>query len=112
MLCIGTIRPSKSSGGAPILFVLKAYGHGLHLCIDYHELNRVTVLNRYPLPLMNEFRDRVQGSTVFTKIDVKSGYNLVKIKEGEKWKTVFRTRYRHFEYLVMLFGLANALATF
>jgi hypothetical protein len=112
MLCTGKIRPSKSPARAPILFVPKAHGRGLHLCVDYHRLNRVTVLNRYPLPLMNELCDRVQGSTVFTKIDLKLGYNLVRIKEGEEWKTVFRTRYGHFEYLVMPFGLANALATF
>jgi hypothetical protein len=67
MLRTGKIRPSKSPAGAPILFVPKAHGRGLRLCVDYRGLNRVTVLNRYPLPLMNELRDRVQGSTVFTK---------------------------------------------
>ena len=61
---------------------------------------------------MNELRDRVEGSQVFTKIDLKSGYNLVRIRAGDKWKTAFRTRYGHFEYLVMPFGLANAPATF
>jgi hypothetical protein len=112
MLRTGKIRPSKSPAGAPILFVPKSHGRGLRLCVDYRGLNRVTILNRYPLPLMNELRDRVEGSQVFTKIDLKSGYNLVRIRAGDEWKTAFRTRYGHFEYLVMPFGLANAPATF
>jgi hypothetical protein len=112
MLCTGKIRPSKLPAGAPILFISKAHGHCLHLCVDYRGLNRVTVLNRYPLPLMNKLHDRVQRSTIFTKIDLRSDYNLVRIKEGEEWKTVFRTPYRHVEYLVMPSGLANALAIF
>jgi hypothetical protein len=112
MLVTGKIRPSKSPAGAPILFVPKAHGRGLRLCVDYRGLNRVTILNRYPLPLMNELRDRIQGSKIFTKLDLKSGYNLIRIKKGDEWKTVFRTRYGHYEYLVMPFGLANAPATF
>ena len=82
------------------------------MCVDYRGLNMETILNRYPLPLMNELRDRVGGSTIFTKLNLKSGYNLIRIKEGDEWKTAFRTRYGHFEYLVMPFGLANAPATF
>ena len=112
MLETGKIRPSKSPAGAPILFVPKAHGRGLRLCVDYRGLNRVTIMNRYPLPLMNELRDRVQGATIFSKIDLKSGYNLVRIRQGDEWKTAFRTRYGHYEYLVMPFGLANAPATF
>ena len=79
MLRTGKIRPSKSPAGAPILFVPKAHGRGLRLCVDYQGLNRVSILNRYPLPLMNELRDRVEGSKVFSKIDLKSGYNLIRI---------------------------------
>jgi hypothetical protein len=112
MLRTGKIRPSKSPAGAPILFVPKSQGRGLRLCVDYRGLNKVTVLNRYPLPLMNELRDRVQGAKVFSKIDLKSGYNLIRIKKGDEWKTAFRTRYGHYEYLVMPFGMANAPATF
>lgn len=112
MLKEGKIRPSKSPAGAPILFVPKPHGRGIRLVVDYRGLNKVTVLNRYPLPLMNELRDRVQGAKVFTKIDLKSGYNLIRIKKGDEWKTAFRTRYGHYEYLVMPFGLANAPATF
>ena len=112
MLRTGKIRPSKSPAGAPILFVPKPHGRGLRLCVDYCELNKVTIMNRYPLPLMNELRDRVQGAKIFTKIDLKWGYNLIRIKEGDEWKTAFRTRYGLYEYLVMPFGLANAPATF
>ena len=112
MLRSGKICPSKSSAGAPILFVPKKEGRGLRLCVDYRGRNKVTILNRYPLPLMNELRDRVCGAKIFTKLDLKSGYNLIRIKEGDEWKTAFRTRYGLFEYKVLPFGLANAPATF
>jgi hypothetical protein len=112
MIKMGKIRPSKSPAGAPILFVPKPHGRGLRMCVDYRGLNKVSIMNRYPLPLMNELRDRVQGSKWFSKIDLKGAYNLVRIKKGDEWKTAFRTRYSHYEYLVMPFGLANAPATF
>ena len=112
MLDSRMIRPSKSPAGAPILFVPKPHGRGFRLCVDYRGHNRVTIMNRYPLPLMNELRDRVAGSRIFTKIDLKAGYNLIRIKPGDEWKTAFWTRYGHYEYLVMPFGLANAPATF
>ena len=83
MLRIGKIHPSKCSAGAPILFVPKKEGHGLHLSVDYRGLYKVTILNRYPLPLMNELRDRVHGAKIFTKLDLKSEYNLIWIKEGD-----------------------------
>ena len=69
-------------------------------------------MNRFPLPLMQELPDRTNQAKIFTKIDLKNGYNLIRIKKGDEWKTAFRTRYGHFEYLVMPFGLANAPATF
>jgi uncharacterized membrane protein len=112
MLAEGKIRPSKSPAGAPILFVPKPEGRGLRLCVDYRGLNRVTIMNRFPLPLMNELQDRIQGARLFTKLDLKNGYNLIRIKAGDEWKTAFRTRYGLYEYLVMPFGLANAPATF
>jgi hypothetical protein len=112
MISEGKIRPSKSPAGAPILFVEKKDGRGLRLCVDYRGLNRVTIMNRYPLPLMDELRDRVQGAKIFSKIDLKSAYNLLRIKKGDEWKTAFRTQYGHFEYNVMPFGLANAPTTF
>ena len=110
-LAKGFIRPSTSPAGAPILFVKKKDGT-LRLCVDYRALNRVTVKNRYPLPLISEALDRLGGAKIFTKLDIRSAYNLIRIKEGQEWLTAFRTRYGHFEYRVMPFGLANAPATF
>jgi hypothetical protein len=107
----GYIRHSKSPAGAPILFVPKKDG-SLRLCVDYRGLNAITVKNRYPLPLISEIMDRVNGATVFSKIDLKEAYHKIRIEEGEEWKTAFRTRYGHFEYLVMPFGLTNAPAVF
>jgi hypothetical protein len=85
------IQPTKSLAGAPILLVLKAHGKGLRLCVDYWELNKITVVNRYPLPLMNELSDHVQGSKLFIKIDLKAGYNLIRIHTGNEWNIAFRT---------------------
>ena len=112
MLMSGKIRPSKSSASAPILFVPKKEGRGLRLWLVYRGLNKVTILNRYPLPLMKMLRDRVCVAKIFTKLDLKSGYNLVQIKEGDKWQTAFRMRYGLFEFKLMPFGLARAPATF
>jgi transposase InsO family protein len=107
----GYIRASTSSAGAPILFIKKRDG-GLRLCVDYRGLNKITSKNRYPLPLIGESIDRLRSATVYTKIDLRSGYNLVRIAKGEEWKTAFRSRYGHYEYRVMPFGLTNAPATF
>ena len=93
MLHRGKIHPSKSSAGAPILLVPKKEGRGLPLCLDYRGLNKVTILNRYPLPLKNELRDHVRGAKIFMKLNVKCGYNLIRIKKGDEWKTAFHTRY-------------------
>ena len=107
----GRIRPSKSPAGAPILFVPKKDG-SLRLCVDYRGLNKVSVKNRYPLPLISEILDRLAGAKYFSKIDIQDAYYRIRIREGEEWKTAFRTRYGHFEYTVMPFGLTNAPATF
>ncbi|CRG88523.1 Retrotransposable element Tf2 155 kDa protein type 3 [Talaromyces islandicus] len=107
----GWIRPSKSPAGAPILFVPKKDGE-LRLCVDYRGLNAITVKNRYPIPLVMETLDRFAGAKYFTKLDLKDAYHRIRIRTGDEWKTAFRTRYGHFEYQVMPFGLANALATF
>ena len=107
----GWIRHSKSPAGSPILFVPKSDG-SMRLCVDYRGLNRVTVKNRYPLPLISEILDRLSGAKVFSKLDLRDAYHRIRIRSGDEWKTAFKTRYGHFEYLVMPFGLANAPATF
>ncbi|OJT10654.1 Transposon Tf2-12 polyprotein [Trametes pubescens] len=107
----GFIRRSSSSAGAPILFARKKTGE-LRLCVDYRGLNAITKKNRYPLPLINDLLDRVQGCTVFTTLDLKNAFNLIRIREGDEWKTAFRTHLGLFEYLVMPFGLTNAPGTF
>jgi hypothetical protein len=110
-LAKGYIQASTSPAGAPILFVKKRDG-GLRMCVDFRALNRITIKNRYPLPLIGESLDRLRSATVFTKLDLRSGYNLVRMAEGEEWKTAFRSRYGHYEYRVMPFGLCNAPSTF
>ena len=97
--------------GVSVLFGLKKDG-GLRLCVDYRGLNSFTKKNRYPLPLISEALDRLVGAKVYTKLDIRDAYNMIRIREGDEWKTAFRTRYGHFEYTVMPFGLVNAPATF
>ncbi|KAH8193483.1 hypothetical protein TruAng_012351 [Truncatella angustata] len=80
--------------------------------IDYRELNEITKKNRYPLPLIKDLRDKLHGAQWFTALDLPNAYNLIRIKEGDEWKTAFRTKYGHFEYLVMPFGLTNVPASF
>lgn len=110
-LAKGWIQPSESPAGAPILFVPKKDG-SLRLCVDYRGLNKVTVKNRYPLPLIVEILDRLSGAKFFTKLDLRDAYHRIRIAREDRWKTAFRTRYGQFEYLVMPFGLTNAPATF
>jgi hypothetical protein len=112
MLELGKIRPSKSPATAPIIFIPKAHGRGLRLCVNYWGLNKVTIANRYPLPIMSELQDRVRGAKISTKIDLRNGYNLIRIKPGDEWKMAFKTWYGLYEYTIMPFGLSNAPATF
>ncbi|KAA0054669.1 pol protein [Cucumis melo var. makuwa] len=107
----GFIRPSVSPWGAPVLFVKKKDG-SMCLCIDYRELNKVTVKNRYPLPRIDDLFDQLQRATVFSKIDLRSGYHQLRIKDGDVPKTTFRSRYGHYEFIVMSFGLTNAPTVF
>nr|GEV51632.1 retrotransposon protein, putative, Ty3-gypsy subclass [Tanacetum cinerariifolium] len=107
----GFIRPSVSPWGAPVLFVKKKDG-SMRLCIDYRELNRIMVRNRYPLHRIDDLFNQLQGVKFFSKINLRSGYHQLRVKERDVSKTAFRTRYGHYEFFVMLFGLTNALAVF
>ncbi|GJZ18656.1 putative reverse transcriptase domain-containing protein [Tanacetum coccineum] len=107
----GFIRPSTSPWGAPVLFVKKKDG-SFRMCIDYRELNKLTVKNRYPLPRIDDLFDQLQGSSVYSKIDLRSGYHQLRVRDEDIPKTAFRTRYEHYEFQVMPFGLTNALVVF
>ena len=111
MLEHGFIRPSDYPDGAPVSFAPKKDG-GLRFCIDYRWLNKKTVKNRYPLPLLEEMFDRLGHAKVFSKIDLKSGYWQILVRPGDVQKTAFKMRWGLFEYLVMPFGLTNAPAQF
>ena len=110
-LANGFIRPSKSPIGTSILFDRKPDG-SLRLCMDYRGLNNITIKNRYPLPLIGESLDRLGRAKRFTQLDLTNAYHRMRICEGDKWMTILRTRYGHFEYQVMPFGLFNTLAAF
>ncbi|UTT91960.1 hypothetical protein NDA17_003890 [Ustilago hordei] len=107
----GFIRPSKSPARSPVLFIPKKDG-GLRLCVDYRGLNEITVKNRAPLPLIEEQLFLLRKARIYTKLDLRAAYNLIRIAKGDEWKTAFGTQLGLYEYLVMPFGLANAPAHF
>ena len=107
----GFIRSSTSPWGAPVLFAKKK-DKTLRLCIDYRQLNGDTIKNRYPLPRIDDFFDKLRGARVYSKIDLRTGYHQLRVRETDIPKTAFRTRYGHFEFTVMPFGLTNAPTVF
>jgi hypothetical protein len=111
LLDLGLIRPSVSPWGAPVIFIRKK-DRLSRLCIDYRQLNKATIKNQYPLPRIDDLFDKMKGATVFSKIDLRSGYHQLRIKEDEIPKTTFKTRFGHYEFTFLPFGLTNAPGVF
>jgi hypothetical protein len=111
LLDLGLIRPSVSPWGAPVIFIRKKDG-SWRLCIDYRQLNKATIKNQYPLPRIDDLFDQMKGATVFSKIDLRSGYHQLRIKEDDVPKTAFKTRFGHYEFTVLPFGLTNTPGVF
>jgi len=111
MLKNGKILPTKSTAGLPIFFAKEANGK-LRIVVDYRGLNAITIKDKYPLPLMTTLMEQLGISQIFSKLDLKIGFNLLRIAEGDEWKTGFKTRYGPYEYTVMPFGVTNAPSVF
>ncbi|KAG8474944.1 hypothetical protein CXB51_031624 [Gossypium anomalum] len=107
----GFARPSYSPWGAPFLFVKKKDGT-MKMCIDYRQLNKVTIKNKYSLPQIDDQFDQLKGASVFSKIDLRSGYYQLRVRDSDVPKTAFRMRYGHYEFLVIPLGLTNAPVVF
>ena len=111
LLDLGIIRPSVSPWGAPIIFFKKKDG-SLRLCIDYKDLSHAIVKNRYPMPQIDDLFDQMKGAAIFSKIDLRSGYHQLRIKEGDIPKNAFQTRFGHYKFVIVPFGLTNAPVVF
>ena len=107
----GFVKASSSLATSPVLFACKSEG-GLRFCVDYRQLNAMTIKNQYSLPLIKETLERICKAKIYSKIDIIAAFNCLCMQQGEEWKTAFRTRYGFYEYLVMPFGLANTPSLF